>query len=157
MRPADWDDVREIYRQGLLTDQATFETQVPTWKAWDANHRPDCRLVAKIDTGAAGWAALSQVSRRAVYAGVCEVSVYVAQQQRGQGVGKRLLLALVDASEAAGIWMLQASIFPENRASLALHHTCGFRTVGYRERIGRHHGVWRDTLLLERRSRQTGV
>jgi L-amino acid N-acyltransferase YncA len=129
----------------------------PEWPEWDAAHRDDCRLVARRTGQVVGWAALSPVSRRCVYGGVAEVSVYVAESARGQGIGRALLSALIDASEAAGIWTLQAGIFPENEASVRLHKSCGFRVVGRRERIGQLHGVWRDTLLLERRSRHAGV
>lgn len=157
MLAADWPQVRAIYAEGIATGHATFETTVPGWEAWDAAHRPDCRLVAVRGGEVGGWAALSPASRREVYAGVAEVSVYVAERARGRGLGRALLTALVEASEAAGIWTLQAGIFPENHASLRLHHACGFRVVGRRERIGRLNGVWRDTLLLERRSARVGV
>ncbi|MBN1402470.1 MAG: N-acetyltransferase [Anaerolineae bacterium] len=156
MQQADWPAVCAIYRQGIATGQATFETTVPAWERWDAAHRRDCRLVARNASGVLGWAALGPVSTRPVYAGVAEVSVYVAASVRGRGVGRALLQALVSASEEAGVWTLQASIFPENKASLALHLACGFRQVGYRERIGRMAGVWRDTVLLERRSGTMG-
>lgn len=152
LQPADWPVVREIYREGIETGQATFETAVPTWENWDAAHRPDCRLAAKIENQLVGWAALSPVSRRYVYRGVAEVSIYIAAAARGQGVGKQLMQALISASEAAGIWTLQASIFPENQASISLHQLHGFRIVGIREQIAQLHGVWRDTVLLERRS-----
>jgi phosphinothricin acetyltransferase len=157
MTPADWPFVRSIYEEGLATGHATFETVAPDWPAWDAAHRPDCRLLAHRNGAIVGWAALAPVSGRPVYAGVAEVSIYVAASARGQGVGRTLLAALIEASEAAGIWTLQASIFPENEASIALHLACGFRIVGRRERPGRHHGIWRDTLLLERRSSRVGV
>jgi len=156
MQPADWAQVRVLYAQGIATGQATFERELPTWEAWDAAHRADCRLVARRGEVILGWAALSSVSRRRVYAGVAEVSAYVAKGVRGQGVGTALLAELVAASEAAGIWTLQASIFPENAASLALHARAGFRVVGRRERIGKLGAAWRDTLLLERRSSVVG-
>lgn len=152
MTPADAEGVLAIYAEGLATGEATFETDVPTWAAWDAGHLPDCRLAARAGNTLAGWAALSPVSGRCVYAGVAEVSVYVAAAVRGQGAGGALLRHLVTASEAAGLWTLQAGIFPENLASVRLHERCGFRVVGRRERIGQLHGVWRDTLLVERRS-----
>ncbi len=152
LRPSDWPAVRAIYLEGIATNQATFETVAPEWAEWDAAHRPDCRFVAWRGGAVVGWTALSPVSRRPVYSGVAEVSVYVAAAARGVGVGRALLRALIDASEAAGVWTLQAGVFPENEASVALHLACGFRAVGRRERIGRHHGQWRDTLLLERRS-----
>lgn len=157
MTCADWPDVRRIYEEGIATGDATFETAAPDWPEWDAAHRPDCRLVA-VEAGAiAGWAALAPVSRREVYAGVAEVSVYVAEAARGRGIGTRLLEALVEASEEAGVWTLQAGLLAENEASLRMHQRCGFRLVGRRERIGRLGGVWRDTLLLERRSKRAGV
>ena len=149
--------VRSIYEEGLAGRQATFETSAPDWPAWDAAHLARCRIAAREGSAVLGWAALSPVSRRAVYSGVAEVSVYVAGQARGQGIGRRLLEELIRQSEAAGIWTLQASIFPENTASTRLHEACGFRLLGRRERIARHHGVWRDTILYERRSRVTGV
>ena len=148
----DWPAVQAIYAEGIATGQATFETTVPDWAAWDAARLTCCRLAARRGAALVGWATLGPVSARPVYRGVAEVSVYVAAAARGQGVGRALLAALVAASEAAGIWTLQASIFPENAASLALHAACGFRVVGRRERIAQHHGLWRDTLLLERRS-----
>ncbi len=157
MTLADAEGVLAIYAEGLATGEATFETEVPTWAAWDAGHLQDCRLVARVGGTLVGWAALSPVSGRCVYAGVAEVSVYVAAAARGQGVGAALLRHLVAASEGAGLWTLQAGIFPENAASLRLHERCGFRVVGRRERIGQLHGRWRDTLLLERRSSMVGT
>lgn len=153
----DWPAVEAIYRQGIATRQATFETETPPWEVWDACHATAPRLAARLDGRLAGWAALSPVSVRAVYRGVAEVSVYVAQEFRGQGVGRALLGELVRQSEALGYWTLQASIFLENAASLALHAACGFRQVGRRARIGQLNGVWRDVLLLERRSAAVGV
>jgi phosphinothricin acetyltransferase len=157
MTAADWPAIRAIYDEGLATGNATFEVVAPDWPAWDAAHRPDCRLVAWQDGQIIGWAALAPVSSRPVYAGVAEVSIYVAKVSRGRGVGRILLSALIEASETAGVWTLQAGIFPENAASLALHRACGFRIVGRRERLGLHKGVWRDALLLERRSSRVGV
>jgi phosphinothricin acetyltransferase len=157
MRPQDWDFVRAIYLEGITTGHATFETEAPDWERWDAGHLPQCRLVARNGDVVLGWAALSLVSRREVYAGVAEVSVYVAASARGLGVGGALMRALIEASELHGVWTLQSSIFPENHASVALHLKHGFREVGRRERIARHHGVWRDTVVLERRSRVAGV
>lgn len=158
LRAHDWERVRSIYLEGIATGNATFESDAPDWEAWDAAHRPDCRLVARDDAGTMlGWAALTPVSGRCVYAGVAEVSVYVAAAARGQGVGKALLNALIAESERAGLWTLQAGILRENDASRRLHDACGFRTVGCRERIGQLDGVWRDTLLLERRSPVVGV
>jgi L-amino acid N-acyltransferase YncA len=155
--PADWDDVRRIYVEGIATGNATFETEPPSWEAWDRGHRPDSRLVARQNGRILGWAALSRVTDRCAYGGVAEVSVYVAEEARGQGLGQRLLEELVRASEEAGVWTLQAGIFPENAASIAIHRRCGFRTIGMREKLGRLHGVWRDVALLERRSRRVGV
>ncbi|HEX2722545.1 MAG TPA: GNAT family N-acetyltransferase [Gemmatimonadaceae bacterium] len=158
MSAADWDSVAGIYADGIATGQATFQTSVPTWEQWDKAHLPNCRLVARgIDDGLYGWAALLPVSARPVYAGVAEVSIYIASAARGKGVGKRLLNALITESEKDGRWTLQAGIFPENEASVAMHLACGFRIVGRRARIGCHHGVWRDNLLLERRSSVVGV
>lgn len=157
MSATDWPAVAAIYAEGLATGNATFQTSVPAWECWDGDHRKDCRFVARNDSGdVGGWAALTPVSGRCVYAGVAEVSVYVAAAVRGKGVGTKLLTALIAASEAAGIWTLQAGIFPENTASLAIHAACGFRTVGRRERLGQMNGTWRDVLLLERRSTVVG-
>jgi len=153
----DWELVRAIYLEGMATGQATFETEAPDWERWDAGHLPQCRIVARSSDGILGWAALSPVSRREVYAGVAEVSVYVAASARGAGVGGALMRALIEASELHGVWTLQSSIFPENHASVALHLKHGFREVGRRERIARRHGVWRDTVVLERRSRVAGM
>lgn len=157
MREEDWEQVRAIYLEGIATGHATFETTAPVWERWDASHLRDCRFVARSGEVIKGWAALSPVSSRCVYAGVAEVSVYVAERNRGEGVGKALLEALIKASEAAGIWTLQAGVFPENVGSIALHKRCGFREVGRRERIGKMKDVWRDTVLLERRSQIAGA
>jgi L-amino acid N-acyltransferase YncA len=147
-----WPAVRAIFEEGIATGDATFETAAPAWAAWDRDHLPGHRLVASRDGRVVGWAALSPVSDRCAYAGVAEVSVYVAAAATGQGAGRALLDRLVADAEAAGIWTVQAGIFPENAASLALHRRCGFRTVGVRERLGRLDGRWRDVVLLERRS-----
>jgi L-amino acid N-acyltransferase YncA len=155
MSPADWPEVRAIYLEGIATRNATFETVAPTWEAWDAAHRPE-RLVARAGPRVLGWAALSPCSARLVYAGVAEVGIYVAASARGKGVGRALLAALIDASERSGVWTLQAGVFPENTASIELHRGHGFRDVGRRERIGRLGDVWRDVILLERRSRVVG-
>lgn len=158
MQPAHWPGVRAVYAEGLATGDATFETEAPDWERWDASHLRACRLVALDEGGGvAGWAALGPVSARRVYAGVAEVSVYVGAGFRGRGVGRVLLEALVRGSESEGIWTLQASIFPENVASVGLHKSCGFREVGRRERVGQLLGRWRDTVLLERRSRTVGA
>jgi len=152
----DWEAVRAIYLAGIATGQATFETEAPNWTTWNNSHLPAPRLVAVSEEIPGGWAALSRVSTRPVYAGVAEVSVYVAEEMRGRGLGGLLLKALIKGSEENGIWTLQASIFPENVASISLHHSCGFREVGRRERIARMKGIWRDTLLFERRSKLVG-
>ena len=157
MQPADWAQVAAIYQEGIDTGLATLETEVPPWEQWDAAHVADCRLVARNGDQVLGWAALTPVSGRCVYAGVAEVSVYIAAAARGQGVGKALLAALVEASEQAGLWTLQAGIIRENTASIALHTKCGFREVGYRERIGQLHGKWKDVVLMERRSKVVGL
>jgi L-amino acid N-acyltransferase YncA len=157
MLPRHWPEARAVYLEGVATGHATFETEAPEWDVWDESHLPFARLVALSGGRVAGWAALGRVSRREVYRGVAEVSVYVGAGFRGRGVGRRLLASLVEASERGGVWTLQAGIFPENAASLALHRACGFREVGRRERIGRLGGRWRDTLLLERRSRVVGA
>jgi len=152
MMAGDWPSVMEIYAEGLRTGNATFQNEVPGWEEWDAAHIKNCRLVALVEDTIAGWAALTPVSGRCVYTGVAEVSVYVGEAFRGQGIGRDLLQALIIESESNGLWTLQAGIFPENIGSLRIHEKCGFRLVGRRERIGQMHGVWRDTLLLEKRS-----
>ena len=181
MTPADWPAVRRIYAEGIATGQATFETEAPGWDAWNRAHLPLCRLVARAagsgngnDSGREGdsssgsnggnnagavlaWAALSPVSGRACYAGVAEHSIYVDAADRGRGIGKLLLGELARQSEAAGIWTLQSSVFPENAASIAIHLACGFRILGRRKRVAMHNGVWRDTVIMERRSNVVGV
>ncbi|HEY0378137.1 MAG TPA: GNAT family N-acetyltransferase [Pyrinomonadaceae bacterium] len=157
MRVTDWEAVRAVYLEGIATGDATFETDAPAWEKWDAAHLPHCRLVARAGAALAGWAALSPVSARRVYAGVVETSVYVSADFRGRGVGRALLGALIICSEQHGIWTLQAGIFPENLASLALHRQLGFREVGRRERLGKMNGRWRDVVLLERRSEVVGT
>ena len=153
-----WPAARAIYEAGIATGNATFETQAPAWAAWDAAHLPHSRLAALSPAGELrGWAALSPVSGRCVYGGVAEVSIYVGAAARGQGLGRQLLAGLVAESEQNGIWTLQAGIFANNEVSLSLHAAAGFRTVGYRERIGQLHGSWRDTVLLERRSAVVGT
>jgi phosphinothricin acetyltransferase len=157
MRDADWPAVREIYQEGIDTGNATFQTAAPEWPEWDASHLRHSRLVARHEGAIGGWAALSAVSRRECYAGVAEVSIYIAGAHRGQGLGRRLLAALIAESEQHGIWTLQAGIFPENATSIALHERLGFRRIGVRERIGQRDGRWRDTVLLERRSKVVGI
>lgn len=155
----DWERVKEIYLEGLATGDATFETQAPTPVNWDNGHLRCCRIAAvKMPANLlVGWAALSHVSAREAYKGVAEVSVYVAASARGKGVGKALLQRLIEEANGNQIWTLQASIFPENVASLRLHESQGFRTVGHRERIAKLNGVWRDTIILERRSDVVGL
>lgn len=153
-----WESVLAVYLQGLATSLASFETSAPSWEKWDTTHLPVARLAAISEYDLVmGWAALSPVSSRPVYEGVAEVSVYVENEFKGIGVGRALLQQLVVGSERNGIWTLQASVFPENYASLALHKSCGFRQVGRRERIGKLGGLWRDTILLERRSETVGT
>jgi L-amino acid N-acyltransferase YncA len=147
----DWRAVADIYWDGMRDGLATFETEVPSWEAWDAAHFPNHRLVAVTNGEIAGWAALSPASSRGCYAGVAENSVYVGREARGRGIGRALLEALIKGARRAGIWTIQTSIFPENRASLALHERCGFRVVGTRERIAKRDGIWRDTVVLELR------
>lgn len=158
MRPEDWDAVCTIFEEGIATGNATLETSTPTWEAWNASHIPSCRLVARDEQGQIlGWAALTKVSGRCVYAGVAEVSIYIAAQARGRGVGQALLNALITESEHEGFWTLQSGILAENVASVNLHLRCGFREVGVRERIGQLNGVWRSVKLLERRSSVIGL
>lgn len=152
METADWERVAAIYAEGIATGVATFETETPTWEEWNATHLPFGRLVARSDQEIAGWAALAPISRRACYRGVAEVSVYVASDARGQGVGTALMRRLADDATEGGIWSLQATVFPENDASLALHQRVGFRIVGIRRLIAQLGGIWRDTVLLERRA-----
>jgi len=152
LTPADWEQVRAIYLEGIASGQATFETAAPSWEQWDAAHHPFARLAARSDGRVIGWAALSPVSRRKCYAGVAEVSVYMAASFRGRGVGRRLLESVIVESERHGIWTLQGATFPSNAASLRLQKSCGFREIGRCERIAQLHGEWRDTILTERRS-----
>lgn len=157
MDDADWPDVARIYGEGIGTGNATFETDVPDWDTWDRGRLGPCRLVAEFDDEVVGFAALSPVSSRFVYRGVAETSIYVAEAVRGTGVGNTLMARFVAASEEAGFWTLQAAMFPENAASVGLHERHGFRVVGRRERIGQINGVWRDVLLMERRSSAVGT
>ena len=158
MMEAHWPAVKAIYEAGMATGNATFETQAPAWEAWNTAHLAHGRLVAAEDAGTVlGWAALSPVSSRCVYGGVAEISIYIGAEARGQGVGRQLLQALIADSEAHGIWTLQAGTFEENAASIALHTQAGFRVIGHRERIGQHHGMWRNTVQMERRSPTVGV
>jgi len=157
MKAEDWEDVKSIYLAGIATKNATFEQDVPDWEDWNRNHLETCRFVARENNQIIGWAALSPISRRSVYSGVMEVSIYISDHAKGRGVGKTLLNRLVEESEKAGIWTLQGGIFPENEASIAIHKACGFRIVGVRERVGRMDGVWRDVVLMERRSKIVGI
>jgi L-amino acid N-acyltransferase YncA len=157
MQPHDWPAVCKIYGEGIATGNATFETELPSWEKWDSGHCKDCRLIAREQDQVVGWAALSPVSARRVYSGVAEVSVYVAAASRGGGIGKALLSRLVNESELHGFWTLQAGIFRENVASIALHKSAGFREVGVRQRIGKLGDRWRDVLLLECRSPNVAV
>jgi L-amino acid N-acyltransferase YncA len=154
---ADHPQLAEIYRQGIATGNATFQTVPTDWETWDKGHLEVCRLAVFEGEKMAGWAALSPVSSRCVYAGVAELSIYIAADYRGKGIGKLLLTKLVEDSENAGFWTLQAGIFPENAASIQLHKSCGFREIGYRERIGQMNGIWRNNIILERRSNIVGV
>ncbi|HRH47415.1 MAG TPA: N-acetyltransferase family protein [Panacibacter sp.] len=152
-----WPDVKKIYEEGIASGNATFQTAAPEWEEWNSAHLVNCRFVATENNEVLGWAALTPVSGRCVYAGVAEVSVYVAAAARSKGVGKQLLRALVNESEQHNLWTLQAGIFPENIASIKIHEASGFRIVGTREKIGNMNGIWRDTVLLERRSPVIGL
>jgi phosphinothricin acetyltransferase len=157
MKEQDWPAVSEIYGEGIATGNATFEKSIPDWQKWDASHLRTCRLVARSGHEVLGWAALTPVSGRYVYAGVAEISVYVAKRAQGRQIGTKLLRTLVEASEREGIWTLQAGIFPENIASIELHKRCGFSIVGTRKQLGRMDGHWRDVTLMERRSAIVGI
>jgi L-amino acid N-acyltransferase YncA len=154
---SDWPAVRRIFEEGIATGDATLETEAPGWPEWDASHRAGCRFVARRGGEVVGWIALSAPPPRRVYAGVAWLSVYVGAEERNRGVGRALLEALIPASEAEGLWTLQAGVMADNRASLALHEKAGFRRIGIQERLGRdRHGRWRDVVLLERRSQTVG-
>lgn len=157
MTEKDWTSVAEIYKQGIETGNATFEREIPTWEKWNTEHLPNYRIVAAIDDSVVAWAALTPVSGRCVYAGVAEVSVYVSNKYQGSKIGTKVLARLISESEDGGIWTLQAGIFPENKASIKIHENLGFRIVGFREKIGKMDGIWRDTILLERRSKDVGL
>jgi len=156
MLPSVWEQVSNIYLEGINTGNATFQKEVPSWEDWDDAHLKDCRIVAVIDGQIVGWAALSPISRRCIYAGVTEVSVYVSMKYNRKGIGSALMKSLIEQSEEHGIWTLQSGVFPENLSSIHLHKKYGFREVGIRERIGRLDGTWRDVVLLERRSDRVG-
>ena len=162
MVPSDGNRVVSIYGEGIATGQATFQDEPGTWVSWDEGHMRECRMVATINEEVVGWAGLSNVSNRCVYRGIAEVSVYIADSVKGKGIGKALMETLIEASEEANIWTLQASIFEENQASIKLHKYFGFRKVGVRERIGKmtfgpNASEWRDTTIMERRSKVVGV
>lgn len=152
MKPTDWKNVEAIYLEAIVSGFATFETESPGWESWNERHLKSCRLVAEKNGEVIGWAALMPVSSRTVYEGVAEVAIYVGKKSRGQGVGKRLLQTLIIASETEGFWTLESQLFPENKVGLALHLKNGFTKVGIRKKIGHHEGVWKDNVLLERRS-----
>ncbi|ASE62076.1 N-acetyltransferase [Chryseobacterium sp. KBW03] len=150
-------EIAEIYRQGLETGNATFETSVPNWEDWDKSKLEHSRFAAVIDNIIVGWAALSAVSDRCVYGGVAEVSIYISNDHKGKGIGKALMTKLITESEIHGIWTLQSGMFPENEATIALHKSTGFRIIGHREKIGKLGDTWRDTVIMERRSKTIGL
>jgi phosphinothricin acetyltransferase len=158
MKDKDWEQVAQIYAEGIKTGIATFQSEVPNFNQWDASHLKCCRIAARLEEKVLGWAALSPVSSRCVYSGVAEVSLYVKQGYRGIGIGEALLKKLIELSEENGIWTLQSGIIRENIKSIFLHGKCGFREIGYREKVGRmSDGTWHDTILMERRSKTVGV
>lgn len=157
MNPEHWEEVAKIYLEGIETGMATFEKQIPNWADWDKNHLKACRIVGLLNSKAVGWAALSAVSSRCVYGGVGEVSVYVSQNYRGYKIGEILLRKLIYLSEQNGLWTIQSGIFPENISSIKLHEKVGFRRIGYREKIGKLDGIWKDNIILERRSNLVGI
>ena len=157
MLPQHWEAVKIIYEEGIATGNATFQTTAPSWQEWDNAHVKTCRIIASENNELLGWAALTPVSSRCVYAGVAEVSVYVATNARGKNIGSLLLKELISQSEQNGIWTLQSGIFPENKASISMHEKNGFRIIGYRERIGKMGNIWRDNISLERRSNKIGI
>lgn len=154
----DWHEVASIYLAGIKTGKATFQSEIPTWEQWNSSHVKSCRLVARIEDKIAGWAALSPTSSRCVYAGVAEVSVYIGDEYRGVGIGKALLQKVIELSEEEGFWTLQSGIIKENHSSILLHEKCGFREIGYREKVGKMpNGIWHDVVLMEHRSKSVGV
>lgn len=157
MENSDWNSVKRIYEEGIATRNATFQQEAPDWEEWNNNHLKHSRIIAKENSTIIGWAALVPVSGRCVYAGVAEVSVYLSDNARGKGLGKRLLQKLIEESEANNIWTLQSGIFPENIASIKIHEVCDFHILCKRERIGQMNGIWRDTILMERRSKIVGI
>lgn len=156
-KPENWDVVSDIYRQGLETRNATFETEVPDYSTWIKKFHPELVFIYASDRDVQGWAGLQPVSARKVYEGVAEVTIYVDQKHIGKGIGKILMDHLIKESERAGIWSLYAAIFPENIASIRLHRSAGFREIGYREKIAQLEGQWRNTILFERRSKKIGI
>ena len=157
MEAKHFSQMANIYLEGIATGMATFQTEAPDWDEWDNNHLSNCRIAVFTDEQMAGWAALSPVSSRCAYAGVAEVSIYMAAKYRGKAIGKLLLLDLIKQSEQAGFWTLQSGIFPNNIASIKLHEQCEFRQIGYREKIGKKDGIWHDNIIMEKRSRLIGV
>ncbi|WP_423997046.1 N-acetyltransferase family protein [Maribacter sp. IgM3_T14_3] len=157
MLATDWEFVANIYKEGIATGIATFETNAPTYEAWDKAHMSTCRFVVESTTEIMGWVALSPVSSRCVYGGVAEISVYISKNNRGKGLGKLLLEHVITASEKEGVWTLQSGIFPTNHSSIKVHEATGFRMIGKRERIGKLHGKWVDNVLFERRSTIVGI
>lgn len=158
MTDADWEGVAKVYMEGINTGKATFQTDAPTWESWNSGHVNSCRLVARLGNKVLGWAALSPTSSRCVYKGVAEVSIYIGEEYRGQGIGKAILTSLIKLSEENGFWTLQSGIIRENSASLALHKNCGFREIGIREKVGKMgNGRWHDVVLVERRSKTVGI
>ncbi|MCL6571547.1 MAG: GNAT family N-acetyltransferase [Bacillus sp. (in: Bacteria)] len=157
MVSGDWEEVKSVFLEGIASGNATFQTDAPSWENWDQGHLVDCRFVARTEGKVVGWTAVSPISSRCVYSGVAEVSVYVSKHVKGTGIGSKLLNNLINVSEHKGIWTLQSGVFPENISSLKLHHKFGFREVGLRENIGKMNGVWRDVVLLERRSKLVGI
>ena len=157
MKHEDWEQVSKIYKEGIKTGNATFETKVPSWESWISKHLSCCNIVARRENKILGWAAVSPTSSRNIYSGVTEVSIYVSKECKRKGIGLALLKELIELSENNGIWTLQAGIFPENKASINLHKKCGFKIVGTREKIGKMNDVWRDVILMERRSKKVGI
>jgi phosphinothricin acetyltransferase len=153
----DYPSVKRIFEEGILTGNATFQKTAPSWEEWNESKLPYCRLAAVVDNEIAGWAALTPTSKREVYKGISEESIYISEKHTGKGIGKALMNALIDESEKNGVWTLYASIFPENTISIKLHLSCGFREIGYMEKAGCMEGVWRDTVLFERRSKKVGI
>jgi phosphinothricin acetyltransferase len=155
---SDWEQIANIYLEGIRTGKATFQTEVPTWESWNDGHVKSCRLAARSEDNILGWVALSPTSSRCAYAGVAEVSIYIEEKYKGQGVGTALLESVIKLSEENGFWTLQSGIIKENATSIALHKKCGFREIGVREKVGRmENGIWHDVVLMERRSKVVGI